>query len=185
MWHPLKQIPVAGVRRHLRVWFFFFTIIRLIETSNISHIFIFQGAALPLMPYHFLTFLKPAKNERSVLESHWHIHHVEGGSHCELSLVRGMRRGRGLCGNDIALSLTGSGGERWEGPSRHYKETELGPQASCRALSYRSNVQRCLCLLRRGRKSTQTEAGRPTVAFEPARVSSLSFITWALNSVIH
>ncbi len=56
------------------------------------------------------SFLKPARSEQLVLEMRRYVHlshHADGGHHCELSLVRGTRRGRGLRGIDFALSLTG------------------------------------------------------------------------------
>lgn len=89
----------------------------------------------------------------------WHIHLSPCGWRPSLWAVIGRRdEARGVA--YVAMTLhylwQGSWGERWEGPSRHYKETDARPQASCRALPYRSNVQPCLCLQRRGRKSIQT-----------------------------
>lgn len=124
--------------------------------------FIWNPAALPLMPYHFLTFLKPAtaqllaafKEKRAIgflsprgmdtvsQSCHWSWVKEAGEWpawqwHCVI-----VDRGHGVRG------------ER----GRHYKETDAWPRASCSVLPYRSNVQHCLCLhWGKGQKSTQTE----------------------------
>lgn len=107
------------------------------------------------MPNVHFSNLSTATVSAWIALAHTHLsRHVHGGRRCELSLVSGTRPGSGLGCSDIALSLTGVTGWEVREAFQTLQRDRTRPCASCRALPYRSNVQPCLCLLRRGWKST-------------------------------
>lgn len=92
------------------------------------------------------------------LKRHADLSHEHGRHLCKLSFASETRQGSSFCGSDIALYLTGVMG--WEvrgGPPDTIKK-QSSATSFLQSFPYRSNIQPCLCLLRRGWKSTNTEA---------------------------
>lgn len=145
-----------------------FAVIPLTETSNIFHIFIFSAAALPLMPYRFLTcqtyISQTCPQRRSARELHWHT--LTSLATCTEAVAVSCHwsagRGRGVASAAATLHYLwqGSRGERWERPSRHYKETELG-RALPAELSLIGQTFNLVYVCCEGVGSPQTGAERP------------------------